>query len=336
MTTKSIKISGLLLGGLFLVALGLVVFRPAPPPPPPLPNPNGYDDFLAAEKLIVGDTSNFYDIKDEELRNVVQQNRAALQAVREGLKRDCQMPLTYDRNFYSSWLPHLTGLKTLVALLAAEGKLAEHERRTTDAVQSYLDAIRFGQEMSRGGLQVEKLLSLACEVLGLGRLGSLVPTLPPAEYRKLGKALEEIDRKREPWEAVLARERTFTRRTSSLFDLMWFQIFSQKAIRARNRSFEEHAKRVEADLRLLMTDLAIRQFRGERGVYPNRLAELVPQFLKALPRDPFGTNGFIYHTQTNGFLLYSVGPDGKDDGGTPVTQGSKSGDIPSSTLGLRP
>src|SRR5712692_11541942 len=99
MSARSIKIFGLVLGTVFLVALGLVVFRPAPPPPS-LPNPNGYDDFLAAEKLIVGDTANLYDLKDEELRTVVEQNRAALQTVRGGLKQECQMPLTYDPNFY--------------------------------------------------------------------------------------------------------------------------------------------------------------------------------------------------------------------------------------------
>src|SRR6266852_1307497 len=98
MSTRSVRIYGLVLGGVFLVALGLVVFRPAQPSPP-LPNPNGYDDFLTAEKLIVGDTSNLYDIKNQELKSVVEQNRAALQTVRGGLKQECQMPLTYDPNF---------------------------------------------------------------------------------------------------------------------------------------------------------------------------------------------------------------------------------------------
>src|SRR6267143_1844967 len=102
MSIKSIRILGLALGTVFLIALGLVVFRPAPPPSPPLPNPNGYDDFLAAEKLMVGDTSSLYEVKDEELRTVVGQNRAALQTVRQGLKKECQMPITYDPNFYSS------------------------------------------------------------------------------------------------------------------------------------------------------------------------------------------------------------------------------------------
>jgi hypothetical protein len=277
-----------------------------------------------------------YEVKDEELRNVVQQNRAALQAVRRGLAKQCQMPITYNPNFYRSWVPHLNGLRTLVGLLAAEGKLADHEGRTTDAVQNYLDAIRFGQELSRGGLVLEKFVGIACERAGLLGLVRQAPKLAAEESRKLSKALEEIDRKRELWEAILAREKTFRRRTSSLPRLVWFQMFSQKEERERNQRSEDLAKAAEARLRLLMTDLAVRQFQSGRGVYPNRLSELIPQFLQALPRDPFGSNGFIYRPQTNGFLLYSVGPDGKDDGGTPVAAGSKSGDIPSSTLGLPP
>src|SRR5260370_30809162 len=111
------------------------------------------------------------------------------------------MPITYEPNFYSSWIPHLKGLRTLIALLAAEGKLAEREGRTMDAVESYLDMMRFGQEISRGGLVVERLVDIACEELGLRRLRRLLPTLTPAESRKISKALEEIDQKREPWEA---------------------------------------------------------------------------------------------------------------------------------------
>ncbi len=122
----------------------------------------------------------------------------------------------------------------------------------------------------------------------------------------------------------------------NFLDVTISQLLLQRMLRESDRKFREQAKTGEAQLRLLMTDLAIRQFQSERGVYPNRLDELVPQFLRAVPRDPFGTNGFIYRLQTNNFLLYSVGPDGKDDGGTPPAARGQSGDIPSSTLGLQP
>jgi hypothetical protein len=335
MSTKSIKIFGLALGTVFLIALGLVAFRPAPPPPP-LPNPNGYDDFLAADKLVVGDALNLYDVKDEELRTIVGQNRAALQAVRQGLTKECQMPLTNDAQYLSQETHHLIQLRKLAFQLIGEGKLAEIEGRRADAVQSYLDEIRFGQEVGRGGLMVEKLLGIACERVGLSVLQGLAPKLSSEESSKLTKALEEIDGRRERWEAVLRRQKAFTRRMGNFLGITIVQLLLRDMLREGDRKFREEAKTAEARLRLLMTDLAIRQFQGERGVYPSRLAELVPEFLKALPRDPFGTNGFIYRTQTNGFLLYSVGPDGKDDGGTPIAARGKSGDIPSSTLGLPP
>ncbi len=169
MSTKFIKIFGLALGTVFLVALGLVVFRPTQPPSP-LPNPNGYDDFLAADKLVVGDALNLYDVKDEELRTVVGQNRAALQAVRQGLTKECQMPLTNDAAYLSQETEHLIRSRKLAYQFIGEGKLAEIEARRADAVQSYLDAIRFGLEVGRGGLMIEKLVGIACERPGLQAL----------------------------------------------------------------------------------------------------------------------------------------------------------------------
>ena len=49
------------------------------------------------------------------------------------------------------------------------------------------------------------------------------------------------------------------------------------------------------------------------------LAALVPVYLKELPSDSFAlSNALSYKLQGAKFLLYSVGPDGKDNGGTAV------------------
>ena len=52
-----------------------------------------------------------------------------------------------------------------------------------------------------------------------------------------------------------------------------------------------------------------------------RLAELVPAWLPAVPLDPFSNRPLVYRITTNSFLLYSVGPDGKDDQGTSLKAG---------------
>ena len=48
----------------------------------------------------------------------------------------------------SGALGDLASLKSLARVLAEEGRLAEMENRYSDAARSYLDASRFGNEMS--------------------------------------------------------------------------------------------------------------------------------------------------------------------------------------------
>ncbi len=82
--------------------------------------------------------------------------------------------------------------------------------------------------------------------------------------------------------------------------------------------------------RLLAVRFALRAYHLERGAYPQTLAELVQTgYLRAVPGDPFAapaTAGALpplgYHRATgkgaDGFVLYSVGPDSRDNGGKPI------------------
>ncbi len=69
--------------------------------------------------------------------------------------------------------------------------------------------------------------------------------------------------------------------------------------------------------RLAATGLALRMFRAEHGHLPATLDELVPQYLPAIPKDPFAADGraLSYLPRTELPLVYSVGLDGVDDGG---------------------
>ncbi len=73
-----------------------------------------------------------------------------------------------------------------------------------------------------------------------------------------------------------------------------------------------------ATMWLELTDLAfaLAAYRAEHGAYPAKLDELVPKYVKAIPKDIFNNDANLHYTrQDNGYLLYSVGPNGKDDGG---------------------
>jgi hypothetical protein len=80
-----------------------------------------------------------------------------------------------------------------------------------------------------------------------------------------------------------------------------------------------HLARHELLLQMLRAELALQEARQRDGRYPLALRELVPQTLSAVPRDPFAEQPLRYRRKGSGYLLYSIGPDLKDDGGTPVT-----------------
>ncbi len=77
--------------------------------------------------------------------------------------------------------------------------------------------------------------------------------------------------------------------------------------------------RIEVDRDLLLLALALHAYHSQYGRYPQTLKQLVPAYLPSLPQDEFAAEG-TYHYRLTGksFLLYSVGPDGKDDGGKPI------------------
>ncbi len=71
--------------------------------------------------------------------------------------------------------------------------------------------------------------------------------------------------------------------------------------------------------------LAIEGFAAQNGRYPWTLDELVGDWLDEIPPDPYAPSGFVYRPVSGDphgreYLLYSVGADGRDDGGT-VTDG---------------
>jgi hypothetical protein len=62
----------------------------------------------------------------------------------------------------------------------------------------------------------------------------------------------------------------------------------------------------------------LERYRLARGQYPETLEALVPQFAEKLPHDIVGGQPLKYHRTAEGkFVLYSVGWNGKDDGGVP-------------------
>jgi hypothetical protein len=76
------------------------------------------------------------------------------------------------------------------------------------------------------------------------------------------------------------------------------------------------ADRIAMQPRLIDVAFALAAFRVEKGSYPERLSDLSPKHLATVPKDFFDNDADLhYRREGAGYLLYSVGPNGKDDGG---------------------
>lgn len=71
----------------------------------------------------------------------------------------------------------------------------------------------------------------------------------------------------------------------------------------------------EMEFQLTRLALALAACKAQHGQYPEALDALVPEYLKEVPRDLFVDQPLKYRRQGEGYLLYSVGPNTKDDGG---------------------
>ena len=105
-------------------------------------------------------------------------------------------------------------------------------------------------------------------------------------------------------------------RFNSIMQVMgWLQ--TRQAVR---RAETKH-KTVVARERLLAAELALRCYQSEQGHPPARMGELATDYHSRVPEDPFSGQPLVYRAQGTNWLLYSVGPDGVDDGGKSLGRG---------------
>ena len=77
--------------------------------------------------------------------------------------------------------------------------------------------------------------------------------------------------------------------------------------------------RVQAKIALLQVALAARAYQIEKKTPPASLQVLVPEYLPSLPDDPFEVGAPLqFKNDGAGLRIYSIGPDGMDDGGQPI------------------
>ena len=81
------------------------------------------------------------------------------------------------------------------------------------------------------------------------------------------------------------------------------------------RKVQYAGDRCEQTQRNLHVAFALAAYEKDNGKYPAKLDDLAPQYLATVPGDIFSGMALIYRPVEKGYLLYSIGVNGKDDEG---------------------
>ncbi len=96
--------------------------------------------------------------------------------------------------------------------------------------------------------------------------------------------------------------------------LPWYSVISSLVLPNIEATFLKVAS-LEAVGLATRTGLACRVYKEKKGSYPESLSDLVPGLIPAVPIDPFTGDPFVYRREGEGFIVYSLGSNRKDDGG---------------------
>jgi hypothetical protein len=310
------------------------VINPLPRPTVAMPVPNGYEDLVRAGEMLnnvrVPDSET---ARPEAIQAFVRNNIQVFDTVRRGLNRECRVRLTYNHTD----LARCVGFRQLMRALIAEGKLAEADGRPGDAVTSYLDGIRLAEAISHGGLLVNRLVGRAIERTGVEELLKIPDPLDHLETQRAIDSLQALDTRRESIDAVFALDRIWTDHVYGKLDRVW-EVINRSSPQGA-ASFEMIRSTLTSNrtrTRLAICKLAIRRYQLDHDRLPDSLADLVPEYLGSVPEDPFGGQPIVYRPDPAGPILYSVGPDGRDDGGKPLDWSSRVPVPPGDVLLIEP
>jgi hypothetical protein len=280
----------------FMVLFGFLASQIIAPLAPiqPLPNPNGYDDFVKAAQMVSTNSWNYDKMNEEQLRETTESNAAALALARAGLSNECRVPLQFTQAYNKNHISDLAGVKRLAQAFVAEGRLAEMENRPNDAAKSYLDVIHLGNESAHGGTLIDELVGIAVESIGRSPLQKLLPQLNAKSCRETAEALTILDSQQQTWDEVMQQENNWSHR----FFPGWRQELSRlMEHNSLEKAFQTVQKKYQAEqtkTRQLIIALAARAYELDKGKPPASLADLVPDYLKAIPEDPLTGTNMIY------------------------------------------
>jgi hypothetical protein len=287
------------------------------------PQPNGYDDFSDAARLVGSmpiptGTLVVATATEAQLQIEIKASDEALKRARTGLEKRSQVPVDYRS---PASLPNISGLRGVSRTLEAEGRLYQLQGRPREALNSYLDAMEFGIASCRGGLMIDGLVGMAMSTLGAkgvyGIRGELDAEACQEGAQRIWRAIADL----EGAEAFHARDRIWSQHSSGWHGRLLLalnELTEEYFWDLGPDSFYTAMDRQLAVARITALELIARAHYLESGRWPKTLDEFVSAITPANacldPFDPTRKKLRLLEVD-GGVVIYSVGTNGRDEGG---------------------
>ncbi|WP_254513578.1 hypothetical protein [Anatilimnocola floriformis] len=305
---------------------------------------NGYADLVAVAKQVrrCPEIAPWHDFDKELAEKYVAEHAEQLAAARAALQRPCRIEMRMVKEFYEEHWPETQSLRQLATLFCTEARLANTQQDLPRLIRAGIDLLRLGNATRNGGMILDALVAQSASGMGIDLLRRQRANFNDEQRQTLIEALLRIEPAAESIEAIITRDREWENVTNHAAtenhdfipmdpEEIGISIADQQEFHDLIRASVEHEARLPPDqqrqkergieytgqalLRMLITDLALRRFQTAQGLLPERLQLLVPEFLPALPLDPFTNTPLIYRPHGETFELYSTGPKQIDGGG---------------------
>ena len=243
------------------------------------------------------------------------------------------------------------GMRELSRGLMWEARSRAADGRPDEALDSVQDGLRMARNLTINGVMVHQLVSIAICAITTSSLDRVLSSSQPsadrliafarwneenrAEMQPLSAtvALESVQHQRWMREVVAPAEDGYTAEVMAwanrpaysrgpLHDAPWEGHELTMAGAGTWMRMAEKRLLNDTSVAGMSVRCALEAYRQREGRYPTTLEALAPDYLAEVPADPCSGKAFRYVLKrldgTGGYVLYSVGPDGHDDGGTLV------------------
>jgi hypothetical protein len=304
---------------LIAAALPVYVFsRLASPRPLPATNTESGSNYqelinvgVALLEKNAGNRNAWLNASDARYSAMLVRDASELDRLQIIIDQGCEFPWPHsDQSAGES-----DALWTLSGLLRSRMAKGNGTPAAAIRIEACFDAMRFAQWEDRkiGPFGAGKFSRLDAQAIE--HLWNLRDSVLAQQCRELADRLRKFDNERASWEQLLDSHRLAMENSNWTTHLRTITHDWAGAWNDRKGRFPRYDQLTALKSRMAIVEFGIRAFELETGRLPETLDELRPNYLPSLPDDPMGGGPLRFRQTGDAYLIYSVGPNGIDDGG---------------------